>query len=118
MAATYDELLNNIEDVTPVDRGRWNLHWRHALHLYQVTIEASSPLRDRVVARVQAGGIGATVHYVGVNHHPAYRTSKQFPVSDWASESLVTLPLHLHLDNADLARVARELAGAVVAMQA
>ena len=105
LAEQYDELLRGVEDVRPVDRGPSGLLWRHALHLYQVVVEGSPPRRDKVVSRLQHEGIGAAVHYIGVNHHPAYRTSTPYPVSDWASGALITLPLHPHLGGADLERV-------------
>jgi dTDP-4-amino-4,6-dideoxygalactose transaminase len=35
------------------------------------------------------------------------------PASDWASGALITLPLHLHLDEEDLERVVEHLASAL-----
>lgn len=109
LADRYDTYLREIDGVEPIGRGPSGLMWRHALHLYQVEISGSAPRRDEVVAILQHAGIGAAVHYIGVNHHPAYRTTEKFPVSDWASSSLITLPLHLHLDDADLERIVAEL---------
>jgi dTDP-4-amino-4,6-dideoxygalactose transaminase len=113
LADVYDRLLNELPAVRVVDRGRANLDDRHALHLYQVAIELPPPARDQIVARLLEQGIGAAVHYVGLNHHPAYRTDERFPASDWASGALVTLPLHPRLDDTDLARVTEALAQAV-----
>ena len=109
LADRYDTHLREIDDVTPLGRGSSGLTWRHALHLYQVEITGRAPRRDEVVATLQHAGVGAAVHYIGVNHHPAYRTTDTYPVSDWASSSLITLPLHLHLDETDLERVVAEL---------
>ena len=104
---------STVADVQVVERGGASLDYRHALHLYQVAIELPPPARDQIVARLLEQGIGAAVHYVGLNHHPAYRTDERFPGSDWASGALVTLPLHIRLDDTDLARVTEALAQAV-----
>lgn len=113
LAEQYDELLRGVEDVRPVDRGPSGLMWRHALHLYQVAVEGSPTRRDKVVSRLQHEGVGAAVHYIGVNHHPAYRTSSPYPASDWASGALITLPLHPHLGGQELERVISALARAL-----
>ena len=113
LADVYDRLLAELPAVRVVDRGTASLDYRHALHLYQAAIELPPPARDQIVARLLEQGIGAAVHYIGVNHHPAYRTDERFPASDWASEALVTLPLHPRLDDTDLARVTEALAQAL-----
>ena len=106
LADVYDRLLADVAGVRVVDRGTTGLDQRHALHLYQVAVEAPPPARDRAVAHLLDEGIGAAVHYIGVNHHPAYRTDEPFPATDWASEALLTLPLHPQLSDADAARMA------------
>jgi len=115
LAERYDELIREVDDVQPVDRGPSGLKWRHALHLYQVAIAGSPPRRDQVVTHVQRDGIGAAVHYIGINHHPAYASPGTYPASDWASEALITLPLHLHLGETDLERVITSLSRALEA---
>jgi UDP-4-amino-4-deoxy-L-arabinose-oxoglutarate aminotransferase len=88
---------------------------RHALHLYQVAIDAPAPARDRIVQRLIDTGIGAAVHYIAVHLHPYYadRIPDRFPNAEWASEHLVTLPLHMHLEDADVVRVCRAVDDAV-----
>ena len=115
LAERYDELLESVADVQVVERGGASLNRRHALHLYQVAVEGPPPRRDTIVSRLQGEGVGAAVHYIGVNHHPAYRSSFAYPVSDWASSALITLPLHLHLDEGDLQRVVYSLRDALEA---
>ncbi len=113
LAERYDELLFESTGIDLVDRGPAGLLWRHALHLYQVAIDGGRPRRDEIVSRLQRDGIGAAVHYIGVNHHPGYQTPNRYPVSDRASESLITLPLHPSLALADLERVVTALTRAV-----
>jgi dTDP-4-amino-4,6-dideoxygalactose transaminase len=114
LANRYDELIGGLSEVRPVPRGPFDIAWRHALHLYQVAVEGPPPRRDLVVENLRRRGIGAAVHYIGVNQHPYYRSDAAFPASDWASSSLVTLPLHLHLAERHLEFVANGLADALV----
>jgi perosamine synthetase len=114
LADRYDELLA-ATTAEPVDRGPRSLFQRHALHLYQVQIPGPPGTRDAVVTRLKEAGIGAAVHYIGVNRHPYYeaRLPGSLPNSDWASGALLTLPLHPLLDDDQLARVVSTLEQAI-----
>lgn len=115
LAAAYDALLAEVPGAAAVDRGPGpSLGWRHALHLYQVRLDASVD-RDAVVGRLKERGVGAAVHYIGVDLHPHYagRLGGPFPHSAAASRELLTLPLHPHLSLGDVERVVVELAAAV-----
>jgi len=114
-AEIYDELLARVPGVRPMFRPPATLTTRHALHLYQVAVDAPAPARDEILRRMRAEEIGAAVHYIGINRHPYYAArfaDQPFPVSDWASDALITLPLHPHMSRADLERVADVLARA------
>jgi dTDP-4-amino-4,6-dideoxygalactose transaminase len=115
LAERYDELLRDVDGVRVRPRGPRDLDWRHALHLYQVEIAGPPGTRDRVLSRLLERGVGAAVHYIGLNRHPHYRRTlpARIPVSDWASDHLLTLPLHPAMSDADLIRVRDELARAV-----
>jgi dTDP-4-amino-4,6-dideoxygalactose transaminase len=112
LAAEYDRLLVDIDGVRTLPRPTSSLRERHALHLYQIEVLAPAPARDELVAAMRARGVGVAVHYHGVNHHPYYRDRipGQFPVSDWASDHLLTLPLHLHMHGRDVERIVDDLA--------
>jgi dTDP-4-amino-4,6-dideoxygalactose transaminase len=115
LAERFDELLDGIPGVRVLERPRPSLSERHALHLYQVEIEGPAGRRDDVLRRLRSAGIGAAVHYIGINRHPFYapRYTTPFPVSDWASDALLSLPLHPRLDERSQLLVAGELAKAV-----
>jgi dTDP-4-amino-4,6-dideoxygalactose transaminase len=118
LAARYDDLLAGVPGVRVLPRPRPSLATRHALHLYQVAIEAGghgSSARDRIVQRLIDQGIGAAVHYIAVHRHPYYaeRIDGRFPNAEWASDHLITLPLHMHLSDRDLVRICRALDAAV-----
>ena len=115
LAAGYDRLVAAIPGVRSVDRGMSGLNERHALHLYQVTLDDPAE-RNRIVANLQAQRIGVAVHYIGVNLHPYYRRRFEgtaLPVSDWASRQILSLPLHPGMRILDVERVVAELARAI-----
>lgn len=111
LASEYDRRLDGLTGVARVPRGPGGLHWRHALHLYQVRVPAAE--RDRVVGDMRRAGIGAAVHYPGVNLHPRFDVDAALPESDRASAELVSLPLHPGMGAADVDRVVYELASAL-----
>jgi dTDP-4-amino-4,6-dideoxygalactose transaminase len=114
LADRYDELLAATA-IEPVDRGPRLLGRRHALHLYQVAIPGPPGTRDVVITDLKQNGVGAALHYIGVNRHPYYegRFPGPFPNSDAASDALLTLPLHPLLDDDQLIRVVRTLEHAI-----
>jgi dTDP-4-amino-4,6-dideoxygalactose transaminase len=116
LAAEYDRALADIPGIRIVERPAHTLDERHALHLYQVIVDAPAPARDRVLMELRRGKIGAAVHYIGLHRHPFYRerfAGEAFPVADWASDRLLTLPLHPHMHVRDIDRVARTVSAAV-----
>lgn len=115
LADLYDAALTGTPGVRTLQRDPPSLAWRHGLHLYQVALDDQSS-RDRVVSELREAGIGAAVHYIGVNLHPYYRerfSGVETPVSDWASAAVLTLPLHPRMARADVERVAAALTVAV-----
>ena len=115
LADAYDQFLAGLDRVRSIPRPRAGLRTRHGLHLYQVVLDDDVD-RDVVVGRLRARGIGAAVHYIGINQHPYYRErfrGESFPVSDWASQQIVSLPLHPGICLADVERVVTELADAL-----
>lgn len=115
LAERYDDLLAGIGGLRVRPRPVPGLRTRHALHLYQVELDGPEGLRDRLAARLMREGIGVAVHYFGIDLHPHYagRVGGPFPVSDWASHHLLSLPLHPHLDEADLRTVTEGLSRAL-----
>ena len=78
-------------------------------HLYPVLVPRD--VRTRVLAALQAEGIGATFHYVPLHDSPfgrdrfGYRTG-DLPVTELVSASLVRLPLFSAMSDDDLEDVA------------
>jgi dTDP-4-amino-4,6-dideoxygalactose transaminase len=83
-------------------------------HLYVVRL----PDRDRVLAELNAAGIGAALHYPDPWHlTPAYAglgyTAGSCPVAERAAGEILSLPMFPHLTEDQLAEVAGHLRAAV-----
>jgi dTDP-4-amino-4,6-dideoxygalactose transaminase len=103
-AARYDELLGGLGGVRLPRTLPGN---EHVYHLYVVRV----PRRDEVLAKLNAAGIGAGVHYPtplhlhGALRHLGYR-ERDFPEAERAAAEVLSLPLHPHLTASQQERVA------------
>jgi dTDP-4-amino-4,6-dideoxygalactose transaminase len=100
-AAFYDAHLNSSVVIPRTLEGV-----RHAYHLYTVRVLH----RDAVQHQLQAAGIQTAVHYpVPIHLLPAYADARyaagDFPASEDASKSVLSLPLHPRLTMAQIGRV-------------
>lgn len=101
VAGWYDELLGGEVETVPVAPG-----CESSRHLYQVLVED----RDRVIIRLNEQQIYPGVHYRDNTLYKMYRYAEgTCPRSLRASERVLSLPLHLRLSRADVARVANSL---------
>jgi dTDP-4-amino-4,6-dideoxygalactose transaminase len=112
-AARYDELLGGRDDVALPATLPGNVHvW----HLYVVRV----PRRDAVLARLNAAGIGAGIHYpqpvhlLGAYAHLGYGPG-DFPAAEAAAGEILSLPLFPGITADQQARVAAELVAALEA---
>lgn len=79
-------------------------------HLYQVLIDD----RDEVVSALNRAQIYPGVHYRDNTLYSMYRTAHgTCPNAAYASDHLLSLPIHLRLTRTDVERVAQELKAAV-----
>jgi dTDP-4-amino-4,6-dideoxygalactose transaminase len=123
-AARYDELLADADGIGGIELPRTLPGNEHVYHLYVVRVHgrrrggAGSTRRDKVLARLQAEGIGAGIHYPsplhlqGALHHLGYRTG-DFPEAERAALEILSLPLYPHLTEAQQERVAGRLCEAL-----
>jgi dTDP-4-amino-4,6-dideoxygalactose transaminase len=84
----------------------------HAWHLYVVRLrhEALTINRDQFIVAMKERGIGTSVHFIPIHHHPYYRETYgwapgDFPVADEAFETMVSLPLYTRMTDSDVDRV-------------
>lgn len=103
LAAVYLEHLDPAVVALPEIAGWARPVW----HLFVVR----SSHRDRLQAHLAAEGVTAMIHYpVPPHHQGAYRDSVpgrlSLPISERLHREVLSLPLHPHLDEADVRRVA------------
>ena len=85
----------------------------HAWHLYVVRLrpEMLTISRDEFIVKMKERGIGTSVHFIPIHHHPYYRETYgwapgDFPVADEAFATMVSLPLYTRMTEAAVDRVA------------
>ena len=88
------------EIVLPVEREGTT----HAWHLYVVRVRPDllDINRDAFIEELRARGIGTSVHFIPIHHHPYYREAfgwapGDFPVADAAFETMISLPLYTRM---------------------
>lgn len=117
-AERYGELLAGLDGITLPTTQPGN---EHVWHLYVIRLEAlggDRERRDALVAKLNAEGIGAGVHYPTALHlTPAFAylgcEPGSFPNAEDAASRIVSLPLHPHITAAQQERVAEALAAAL-----
>lgn len=110
-AAVYDELLRDLPDVLLPATLEGNVHvW----HLYVVRVRD----RDAVLAKLNAAGVGAGVHYpVPVHLTAAFRDPRTpvgaLPVAERAAREILSLPIFPGITSQQQERVADVLSEAL-----
>ncbi len=106
-AARYDDRLADSALVTPtVPEGR-----RHVYHQY--TVRCAN--RDEVKEALADRNVGSAVYYpTPIHRQPAFDdVSADAPVAETVADQVLSLPVHPHVDDADVDRVARALTGEI-----
>jgi len=114
IVARYDALLAGVPGLQLPPRPAGD---QHAWHLYVVRVHRAFGMhRDAVVEAMADAGIGASVHFIPVHHHPYFRRllgpgECDLPVADRVFPQLISLPLHPGLSDPDVERVSEVLSG-------
>jgi dTDP-4-amino-4,6-dideoxygalactose transaminase len=113
VAARYDEMLADLDVVRPVTlEGN-----EHVWHIYciRVTGDPTGARRDEVVARLNAAGVGAGIHYPT----PVHRTgafghlSGSFPNAEATAPEILSLPIYPQISPSQQEAVVAALATAL-----
>ena len=108
MARRYDEAFAGLPVTLPPQPLPGD---EHPWHLYVLRLNPDAPLsRDDFIQALFQRGIGCSVHYIPLHLHPYWRdryglSPQQFPHSQQAYESMVSLPLYTRMGPADQDRV-------------
>jgi len=109
-ANKFDEALAKLPEFITVPRRRPNKRYVH--HLYMVMVKE----RDSLLAYLHEQGIDAKVHYPIPLHqqrcsaHLGYKEG-DFPVTEAQAKSIITLPGHQHLEEADIDYMIEKIKG-------
>jgi len=110
LAQRYDERFAGMAEVVrPIEREGTT----HAWHLYVIRLrpETLTIGRDAFIDALKERGIGTSVHFIPIHHHPYYRETYgwapgDFPAADHAFETMISLPLYTRMTGAEVDRVA------------
>ena len=108
IAARYDAGLASLPVITPPRAPAGDVH---AWHLYVLRLtDAATIGRDALIERLYAAGIGCSVHYIPLHLQPYWRDryglrEADFPHSQRAFESMLSLPLYTRMTDDDVKRV-------------
>ncbi|MDI1496091.1 MAG: pyridoxal-5'-phosphate-dependent protein [Cenarchaeum symbiont of Oopsacas minuta] len=101
-AKLLTDLLNDTQINTPMLRDGEESNWS----LYTVTLDE----REKALKALRDAKIGAAVYYpTPVHRLPFYTSKEQLPVTDWAAEHVLSLPIHPNVKVDDLERIANIL---------
>lgn len=112
IASMYNELLADCPLMLPVGPRDGDIH---SWHLYVIRLkEGGESLRNKLVEAMFAEGIGASVHYIPLHMQPYWRDTynlkaTDFPSSQTAYESSVSLPIYNLMTDEDVFRVVNVL---------
>lgn len=109
IALTYTEAFEQLDACeVPREAG----HGMHAWHLYplQLNLEALRSGRAEFIRKLGDRGVGTSVHFIPLHHHPAYRRAfgygpGDFPAADLAFDRVVSLPIYPAMTDEDIAQV-------------
>ena len=108
IASMYNELLSDCPLILPAGPRYGDVH---SWHLYVIRLkEGGESLRNRLIEEMFAKGIGASVHYIPLHLQPYWRDTynleaTDFPSSQSAYESSVSLPIYNLMTDEDVFRV-------------
>jgi dTDP-4-amino-4,6-dideoxygalactose transaminase len=116
LASRYDRAFADLPLILPP---RPQLGSNHAWHLYVVRLTSAAKCgRDDLIGKLSERGIGTSVHFIPLHRQPYWRDryallNDQFPATEQAYQSMLSLPLYTRMTNADQQRVIDEVRAAL-----
>jgi dTDP-4-amino-4,6-dideoxygalactose transaminase len=112
LASRYDRAFADLPLILPPRPQRDS---NHAWHLYVVRLTSAAKCgRDDLIGRLSERGIGTSVHFIPLHRQPYWRDryallNDQFPATEQAYQSMLSLPLYTRMTDADQQRVIDEV---------
>jgi dTDP-4-amino-4,6-dideoxygalactose transaminase len=112
LASRYDRAFADLPMILPPRPQRDS---NHAWHLYVVRLTSAAKCgRDDLIGRLSERGIGTSVHFIPLHRQPYWRDryallNDQFPATEQAYQSMLSLPLYTRMTDADQQRVIDEV---------
>ena len=101
-AKILTDLLSDLNYVLPDERDGVQVNW------YLYTIATAN--RNKIMKELNNKGIGATAYYsIPVHKTPFYKNSTKLPVTEWAANSVLSLPVHPHVTEENLHLISKIL---------
>ncbi|MBT5856605.1 DegT/DnrJ/EryC1/StrS family aminotransferase [bacterium] len=104
IVAKYDELLQSLNPIS-VPEGHESAH-----HLYVIKINN----RDAAIERLKEAGVGSSVHFIPIHHHPYYKKrygykASDYPVAEAVFNQSLSLPLYPGLSTESIDRIIKQV---------
>ncbi len=101
-ATILNELLSDLNVILPEERDGVNVNW----YLYTI----ATVNRNKIMKQLNSQGIGATAYYpIPVHKTPFYKKDLKLPLTDWAANSVLSLPVNPLVMESDLHHISKVL---------
>lgn len=101
-AIILNELLSDLNVILPEERKDVNVNW------YLYTIATTN--RNKLMKKLNALGIGASAYYsLPVHKTPFYKKNLKLPLTEWAANSVLSLPVNPMVKENDLHYISKVL---------
>ncbi len=105
ISALYETYLKDLKGISIIQHCTRSPNCTSSRHLFQIAVDGLD--RNFVMSELNKRSIFPGVHYRSNQKYKPYRSYGQdCPQADYYSEKLISLPLHVRLDNEDVKRVA------------
>jgi dTDP-4-amino-4,6-dideoxygalactose transaminase len=105
----YDKAFKNVPEIIRLKK---KPYIKHAHHLYVILVKSEQldKNRDEIINLIQKENIGIGIHFRAVHLHPFYQKKfgfrkGMFPIAEYASRRVISLPLYPKLTENDIKRV-------------
>jgi dTDP-4-amino-4,6-dideoxygalactose transaminase len=96
------QLISDLKIILPKELLKENKNW----YLYTITIQN----RNKILKKLNSIGIGATAYYsIPIHKTPFYKQNLHLPITDWASNHVLSLPIHPKVTSKNIEFIAKSL---------